>query len=29
LEFIKAQDPAHFAAMVALVDPPASEEGDA
>jgi wobble nucleotide-excising tRNase len=29
LEFIKAQDPAHFAAMVELVDPPAEEGGDA
>ncbi len=29
LEFIKAQDPAHFAAMAKLVEPPAEEEGDA
>lgn len=29
LEFIKAQDPAHFAAMVDLVGPPAEEGGDA
>jgi wobble nucleotide-excising tRNase len=29
LEFIKAQDSAHFAAMVELVDPPAEEGGDA
>lgn len=29
LEFIKAQDPAHFAAMVELVEPPAEEGGDA
>lgn len=28
LEFIKAQDPAHFAAMVELVEPPAEEGGD-
>lgn len=29
LEFIKAQDPRHFAAMVGLVDPAAEEGGDA
>jgi wobble nucleotide-excising tRNase len=29
LEFIKAQDPAHFAAMVELVELPAEEGGDA
>lgn len=29
LEFIKAQDPAHFAAMVELVEPPVEEGGDA
>jgi wobble nucleotide-excising tRNase len=29
LEFIQTQDPAHFAAMVELVEPPAQEEGDA